>query len=230
MTSNDPQQSGDGTYDPTVIRPVEPAPPAPDLTKRDDDATQIANPVIDGDAATTVHNTATPDPYAAPEPYPAPSNPYAAQPDPYAAPSNPYAAQPDPYAAPPQYPGPQQYPGQQGFGQQPFGQQLPGYPAYPGQNAPGFPGYGQPMQTGTNGLAIASLICGVVSMVLFCFWGAGLLVAIPAVVMGVLAMKQIRLSGQEGHGMALAGVITGSIGLVISLCYLILVIIGLTLS
>ena len=95
MTSNDPQQPGDGTYDPTVIRPAEPNPSAPDLTKRDGDQNVGGDP----DAATTVHQTAQPDPYAAPPAYTPPADPYAAPADPYAAQQDPYGAPADPYAA-----------------------------------------------------------------------------------------------------------------------------------
>ncbi|KXO93868.1 DUF4190 domain-containing protein [Tsukamurella pseudospumae] len=230
MTSNDPQQPGDGTYDPTVIRPAEPASSSPDLTKRDT-ASDVGG---DPDAATTVHPTALPDPYTAPsnpyappaDPYAVP-NPYGAPADPYAAPSNPYAApSADPYAAPPVYPGEPQF-GQNAYGQQQFGQQ-PGFPAYPGQNLPGYPapGYGQPT-AGTNGLAIAAMVCGIVSIAMFCAWGIGIVPGIAAVVMGIIAMNKIKVTGQQGHGMALAGIITGGIGILVCLAILILIIIGI---
>jgi hypothetical protein len=57
--------------------------------------------------------------------------------------------------------------------------------------------------TPTNGLAIASLVCGIVG----CFW----ITAIVAVVLGFIARNQIRESGgmQQGDGLALAGIILG---------------------
>ncbi|GAA1159783.1 hypothetical protein F4556_004230 [Kitasatospora gansuensis] len=54
----------------------------------------------------------------------------------------------------------------------------------------------------TNGLAIASLVFG-----LLCLPGG--LFAIPAVVTGHLAKKQLRESGEEGDGMATAGLVLG---------------------
>lgn len=221
MTSSDPQQPGDGTYDPTVIRPAESTPSAPDLTKREAAEAPAGGQPVGGDpdAATTVHNTATPNPYAPPaDPYAAPSNPYAA-------PSNPYGA--NPYAVPPQYPGQQfgqqEYPGQQQYpGQQGFSGQQPGYPAYPGQMG-GYPGYPQPQQTGTNGLAIASLSTGIIAFPFSCipFLGyASILIAIAAIVMGIVAMKQTKQTGQQGRGMAIAGVVLGGV-------YLALFVIGL---
>ncbi|BDD83125.1 hypothetical protein TPB0596_28880 [Tsukamurella pulmonis] len=246
MTSSDPQQPGDGTDDPTVIRPAEPTPSAPDLTKRDGGTASAGDQNVgDPDAATTVHNTAQPNPYAAPytppaDPYAAPADPYAQQ-NPYAAPADPYA---NPYAAPPQYPGQQfggeqpqygQQPygqdpyGQQGFGQQqPFGQQgygQQGFPAYPGQAGgyPGYPGYPTQQQSGTNGLAIAALVTGVLAFPLACIPFLGYVtpfLAIAAIVLGIIGMKQAKQTGQQGRGMAIAGIVLGSV-------YLVLLVIGL---
>lgn len=58
----------------------------------------------------------------------------------------------------------------------------------------------------TNGMAIASLVCGVAGFVTC-------ISAIPAVILGHIARKQIRESGgtQQGEGMALAGLIIGYI-------------------
>ncbi|MCS3780227.1 DUF4190 domain-containing protein [Tsukamurella ocularis] len=247
MTSSDPQQPGDGTYDPTAIRPVEPTASAPDLTKRDGDPNVSGDP----DAATTVHHTAQPDPYAAPsaytppvDPYAAPADPYAAQQNPYAAPADPYAAQnpyaapaADPYAAPPQYPGQPQY-GQQPYGQQQYGQQQygqqqygqqqygqQGFPAYPGQNVPGYPAQGYGQTAGTNSLAVAALVCGILSFPLGCAYGLGIATAIAAVVLGIIGMKQVKVSGQSGHGMALAGVILGGVYIALFIIAIIIIVV-----
>ncbi len=81
----------------------------------------------------------------------------------------------------------------------------PGYGAPPyGQNV--FPG--PPMVVGreTNGLAVASLVLGII-------WVLGI-GSILAVVFGFVARKQIRQSGgrQSGGGMAVAGIILGFVG------------------
>jgi uncharacterized membrane protein len=55
----------------------------------------------------------------------------------------------------------------------------------------------------TNGLAVASLACGLAQFVV------GPLGTIPAIVLGHLARGQIRRSGQQGAGMALAGLMLG---------------------
>ncbi|MDB4554226.1 GYF domain-containing protein [Akkermansiaceae bacterium] len=66
----------------------------------------------------------------------------------------------------------------------------------------------------TSGLAIASMVCGILSIIL-CYVNA--IVGIPAVICGHMAMKRIKASqGQiAGQGMALAGLICGYIGIVI---------------
>jgi len=70
---------------------------------------------------------------------------------------------------------------------------------------------------GSSGLAIASLICGIVSMVCL-----GVLVGIPAVIMGHMAIGRIKLSGQGGRGMALAGLIMGYISIVLTIIFLLM--------
>ena len=55
----------------------------------------------------------------------------------------------------------------------------------------------------TNGLAMASLVCGVAQ---FTF---GPLATIPAIVFGHMALHQIKRSGEQGAGLALAGLILG---------------------
>lgn len=79
------------------------------------------------------------------------------------------------------------------------------------------------MQTKSNGLAIASMVCGIVSVPLSCCYGAGLPVALAAVIMGFIARKQINESGgsQGGQGMALAGIITGFVSMVVGIIVLV---------
>jgi Domain of unknown function (DUF1707)/Domain of unknown function (DUF4190) len=55
----------------------------------------------------------------------------------------------------------------------------------------------------TNGLAIASLACGLAQFVF------GPIAAIPAIVFGHMARSQIKRTGEQGVGLALAGLILG---------------------
>jgi hypothetical protein len=68
------------------------------------------------------------------------------------------------------------------------------------------PPLAQPQLAGTNSLAITSLVCGIAQ---FMF---GPLATIPAVVCGHVARSQIRRTGEQGAGLALAGLILGWIG------------------
>jgi hypothetical protein len=98
------------------------------------------------------------------------------------------------------YPGPQVPP--------PYGQpqgQLYGQQPYPQQPYPPQPyGYGYPPPRRTNGLAIASMVLGIVWL----YWIGSVL----ALVFGYIARKQIRERGESGDGMAIAGIVLGWVG------------------
>jgi hypothetical protein len=66
-----------------------------------------------------------------------------------------------------------------------------------------------------SGLAIASMCCGIGSVVLICLWFLAGPTAIVAVVLGMVAKGQIRRGQAAGGGMATAGVVCGSITLAI---------------
>ncbi len=130
------------------------------------------------------------------------------------------APQPDPYAPvdyPTGYPQlpPPIYP--QGGGYPP-----PGYPpAYPGY--PPYDPYRPGKPLGTNGKAIASLVTALAGLV-FCG-----LPSIAGLILGIIAMRECRRTGQDGYGLALAGTIVG--GLIAALFVLYFVfIIGLAAS
>ncbi|WP_232016838.1 DUF4190 domain-containing protein [Gordonia insulae] len=151
-------------------------------------------------------------------------SPFGAASDPY--PSDQYGQ--NPYAQ-------SQYP-QNPYGQNPYGQnQYPQnqYPQAYGQYA-GYQnpyGYGATMRPETDGRAIASLICGVLSLPLaFMCSGLGLPLPIVAVVLGFLARRDIENSGglKTGSGMALAGIITGAVGIVLML--LMLTVLGVSIA
>lgn len=88
-------------------------------------------------------------------------------------------------------------PGQQQY----YGPQPP-YPPYQGSYSP------YPPAPPTSGLAIASLVCGVGGFVVG-------LSFIPAIICGHLARRQIRQTGEQGAGLALAGLILGYVGIVL---------------
>ena len=100
-------------------------------------------------------------------------------------------------------------------------------PAYPAQPYAGYPP--RPAKPRTNGLAIASMVLGILSIVFFCLWFFPVM-PILAVVFGHIALSQIRNQGTAGRGMALAGLITGYLGLALTVVMIILMIVGTVTS
>ncbi|MFI5486686.1 DUF4190 domain-containing protein [Micromonospora echinaurantiaca] len=105
-------------------------------------------------------------------------------------PTQPTAAEPhpggDPYAG-------MKTPGQPGDPYAAAGYPPPAYPGY---------GYGYPPQQKTNGLAIAALVLSLV--------GVGSCITAPiGAILGHVAQKQIRQTGEGGEGMAKAAIIVG---------------------
>jgi Domain of unknown function (DUF4190) len=103
-------------------------------------------------------------------------------------------AQQEPYGPGP-YPGGPYPGGPYPTGAYPAGAGQPGYGPYPPPPY-GRPGYGYPAQPGTNTMAILALV--------FAF-----IFAPVAIVLGVLARKQIRRTGEQGMGLATAGMVCG---------------------
>jgi hypothetical protein len=81
-----------------------------------------------------------------------------------------------------------------------------------------------PGQVPSQGLAIASLVCGILAIITCCFWPFGIVFIIAAVVLGHMALGKIKADPARngGKGMAKAGLITGYIGLLFFLISLVL--------
>ncbi|MFZ4372298.1 MAG: DUF4190 domain-containing protein [Mycobacterium sp.] len=89
-----------------------------------------------------------------------------------------------------------------------------GYAPPPEYGAPYPTGYGYPaQQAGTNSLAIFSLVASVVG--LLC--GVG---SIVGIVLGSIAISQIKKTRQGGYGLAVAGIVVGVASLVISIVWM----------
>ncbi|QWZ10277.1 DUF4190 domain-containing protein [Nocardioides panacis] len=140
--------------------------------------------------------------------------------DPWATPSGDQPTQPTPQ---PPYGAPQQ---PYGYGQPDYGQQPYGYPPQPGYGQQ--PPYGYPAPQRTNGKATAALWTGIASLVLAFCCGLGITGILP-IVLGVKARGEIRATGgqQEGDGMALAGIITGAVAVVLSLVVIAVIVLAL---
>lgn len=92
-------------------------------------------------------------------------------------------------------------------------------PPPPPGYAPGVP-YGVPPPSPlkkTNGFAVAALVCGILGLC------TPIIVALLALIFGIVAKNQIRQRQEAGDGMAIAGIILGSIALVLQLLYFFLV-------
>lgn len=77
-----------------------------------------------------------------------------------------------------------------------------------------------PQQGKTSGLAITSLVLGILSLC------CGFFLGIPAIITGVIARKKIRFSLMTGDGMALAGIILGCFSFVVTILYIVISIPG----
>lgn len=109
------------------------------------------------------------------------------------------------YQVPPGgYPPPGQY---GGYPPPPPGYGPPSYPSwYPVPDQAG----NYPAAAGTNRLAIGSLVASAIGLVC----GIG---SILGVVLGFIALNQIKNTGQAGRGLAVAGIAVGAVSFVISI-------------
>jgi hypothetical protein len=73
-----------------------------------------------------------------------------------------------------------------------------------------------PGQVPSQGLAIASMICGIVALVICCAWYLACVLGLVAVVLGFVALGKIKGDPvrYRGKGMAITGIITGILGLI----------------
>jgi hypothetical protein len=140
-----------------------------------------------------------------------------------------YAEQP-PYSGPSYPPSPQfgpSYP-PPGYGGGGYG----GPPGYPGPYDPYHPYQSRSHET--NGLAIGSLVTSIAGVVLgiplslFCW--LGVLIPIVGAVLGAMALNQIKRTGQQGRGLAIAGIAVGATAAVLLVILVIAVMAAVTSS
>jgi Domain of unknown function (DUF4190) len=100
-------------------------------------------------------------------------------------------------------------------------QPPPPPPAPSGGYPPGGAGYGAVPRN--EGLAVAAMVCGICAVVLWlCYAVPGLVLGPIAFFMGLSARRRIAASGGAltGSGFALTGIITGAIGFVLAIVYI----------
>lgn len=129
----------------------------------------------------------------------------------------------------PEYPSPSGFPpppGPPGYG----GYPPPGYggfpPGPPGYNSPpGPPSYGVPYPGSygyptapprTSKLAIISLVISLLGLIC----GVGILFALAGIVLGAVAISQMKRTGERGYGQAVAGITIGVVTLAFNLVWL----------
>lgn len=107
------------------------------------------------------------------------------------------------------------------------GQQPPPPPGY-GQSVPessqqpqgyGQPAYGQPGGPDgpqKNGLGIASLVLGILALLTGLFLIGGLF-GLIAIVLGIIALGRVKRGEANNRGMAIAGIITGALGVLLTI-------------
>ena len=97
----------------------------------------------------------------------------------------------------------------------------PGYPSSPpgylpppeyGAPYPGYAGYPPDYPAGRPGLNALSIVALVSSVLWVCGLGS-----VAGVVLGGIALNQIKRSGERGYGLAVAGIVVGVLGIVAAL-------------
>lgn len=120
--------------------------------------------------------------------------------------------------------------GPEGPGQVPYG-----YPPYPvAGGSYGGAGYGVPqggpggypwgaMPLGPqNGLSTASLVLGIISLVIFCLWPVAIILGVLAVILGFVGRRRAKRGESTNPGQALAGIICGAVGVVLGVTLVVL--------
>lgn len=96
-------------------------------------------------------------------------------------------------------------------------------PAYNMQG--GYPGY-QPKPG--SGLAIASLILGIIGLLSGWLIFGGVL-GLVGVILGIVALVKVKNGTASGKGMAIGGIVTGALGMIVAAVVLVLGMIGLSM-
>lgn len=102
---------------------------------------------------------------------------------------------------------------QPNYGQADYSQQPASYPSY------GYDAYGQQVVSAPKGLAITSLILGILSFLSGWVILGGIL-GIVGLVLGIVALRKTKTGG-GGKGLAITGIVFSSLGILISLVMLV---------
>lgn len=94
---------------------------------------------------------------------------------------------------------------------------VPPPPSLPPEGYPVAPGAGVP----PRGLSVTAMVLGIVGLILvicaFFFPYLGMLLGLAAIVVGLVARSRVKRGEASGGGMALSGIITGAVALVLGI-------------
>lgn len=91
--------------------------------------------------------------------------------------------------------------------------QYPNAPYSGGPTDPSAYGHQQPQK---KGLAIAALVLGVLSLPAILTVFGGILLGLIAIILGIVALRGASKGKNGGKGLAIGGLVTGAIGLIVS--------------
>ncbi len=94
-----------------------------------------------------------------------------------------------------------------------------GYPGYPGYGGPAA-WTGQQVPAPANGYGITAMVLGIISVTFFCAYGLGIILGVLALIFGILGRKRVERGEATNSGMALAGIILGIAGFVLSAAFI----------
>jgi hypothetical protein len=90
------------------------------------------------------------------------------------------------------------------------------YPPPPSYEQP------QPQPRSGSGMAITALVLGILALVTCWTVIGGVLLGLGAIVVGLIALIRIKQGRAGGRGMAIGGIVTGAIGLLVAIVVIIL--------
>ncbi|MFH8716645.1 DUF4190 domain-containing protein [Streptomyces zaomyceticus] len=93
---------------------------------------------------------------------------------------------------------------------------YPGYPSY-GGGYTGQPGY---TQSPSNGMGTTSMVLGIIAVAGFCLYGLGVVLGVLALIFGIIGLKKAGRGEATNRGMAIAGIVLGAIGTLVSAVFL----------
>lgn len=161
-----------------------------------------------------------PPPHPATASAPAGPNPFAPPAD-GAVPPPPISPEGPGQVAPYGYPGGYGFPGGPGYG---------GTPGYGGNSSyggvPGYYGWAAPQQGPSNGMGMAAMILGIVAAVGFCLWPVAIITGVLALIFGLIGRSKANRGEAANPGQALAGIICGSVGIVLAVGLAVLIMVA----